>query len=116
MQYNDVASKQGIIQDCSFLLGNSVDLNNYTLADRTRNGNQRYHLVWEMIFESYGGWIFMDGNTSRDGSVPYADQNITSGTNKYYIPTKALTIRGVAVLMPGTVWRDLIPLTQEEYK
>ena len=101
-----------LIADTTFLLGSGIDLNNYKIADRTRNINERQRLVWQIIFESYGGWQFSSGGQSGI----YADQTLTSGTGTYTLPTDALTINWVDILLTGNVWRRLLPMSYEEYK
>lgn len=114
MQFSDTSTKQGLIEDITFLLG--IDTNGYSLADRTRNINERFKVVWQMIFESYGGWQFIDDNTSDTSTgVPYADQTITSGTGLYSLPTGALTVRQVSIVNSGGTREILSPLTPEEF-
>lgn len=116
MQFSDsTASKDGIIQDITWLLG--IDLNGFPLADRTRGVNQRYGMVWHMIFDSYPGWKFMDDNVSdATTGVPYADSNIVSGTGLYTLPTGALTIDGVQMRSTsGGVFIRLAPITPEQF-
>ena len=116
MIFNDPTNKLGLIQDITFNLG-GVDTNQYSLADRTRNINEREKMVWHTIFESYGGWQFMDDNTSDTSTgVPYADQSISSGVGLYGIPSGALTISSIWIkLTSGGNWIKLTPLTHEEF-
>jgi hypothetical protein len=115
MQFSDTSTKQGIVEDISFLLG--LDINAYPLADRTRNANQRMAMVWQMIFESYGGWQFMDDNVSdATTGIPYANQNLTSGTGLYVLPTGSLTINQVSILNSGGNRENLVPITYEEFQ
>jgi hypothetical protein len=117
MQISGHATSQDIISDISFLLGGGIDLNNFKIADRTRCVNERNRMVWQMIFESYGGWKFMDDAVSDASTgVPYADQTITSGTGLYALPTGALVVNGVfAKLTSDGSWTKLTPLTEEEF-
>lgn len=115
MVFSDTSTSQGIIQDITFLLG--VDTTAYSLADRTRNANERFRMVWQMIFEAYGGWKFMDDNVSDVSTgVPYADQTITSGTGLYPLPAAALTINNVEMKSSsGSSFERLIGITHEEF-
>lgn len=116
MQYNDVSGGQGIIQDITFWTG--VDLSAFQIADRTRSVNEWYRTVWTWIFDSYGGWQFIDSNVSDTSTgVPYADQTITSGTGLYALPSAALTVTGVEIqLSSGGPFTRLIPITQEQFQ
>lgn len=112
MVFSDTTTNQGIVQDITFLLG--VDINAYPIQDRTRNINSRYSMVWSMIFESYGGWQFIDDNTSDDTTgVSYTDTNLVSGTGLYALPSSALTVNGVEVLINST-WKRLKATTSEQ--
>lgn len=115
MQYSDTSNLTGIIEDITFLLG--LDTNAFSLKDRTRCVNERYRMVWQMIFESYGGWQFMDDNVSDASTgIPYADSNITSGTGLYTLPSAALTVKGVEIKNTGGNWERLTPITFEEFQ
>lgn len=110
MQFSDTTTSQGLIQDISFLLG--VDLNNYLIADRTRNINERFRMVWMMIFESYGGWKFQDDNAN---ATPYTDVTVVSGTGTGALPTGALTIREAQLKDSNSVYHRLTPISEQEY-
>lgn len=123
MQLNSNADGQDLISDITFLLG-GVDVNRYALKDRVRNINSRQSMVWSSIFESYGGWLFMDDNvagtsgnvTSGSNDGPFADQALVSGTGLYGLPTGALTVMGVEIKYAnGTTWIPISMLTHEEF-
>lgn len=123
MQYQSEANGQDIIADITFLLGANLAAN-FKINDRTRSVNEWQNIVWTWIFESYGGWQFMDdassgvtGNvTSGTNDVPYADQTITSGTPLLALPTGTLTVVGVQMKsVSGGTFSPLQPLTYEEF-
>lgn len=115
MVYSDTSTKLGIIEDITFLLG--LDTNAYTLNDRTRNVNERFKMVWQMIFESYGGWQFIDDNVSDTSTgVPYSEQTLTSGTGLYSLPSAALTVKQVSFINSGGTRQQLIPITYEDFQ
>lgn len=115
MQFSNPSTKNGLIQDITFLTG--VDINAYPLPDRTRNINERYRQIWQVIFESYGGWLFMDSNISDVSTgVPYADQNLTSGTGLYALPSAALTVIKVDIVNSGGTREQLNPMTFAEFQ
>lgn len=115
MVFSDTSGKQGLIQDVTFLLG--LGLTAYTIEDRTRNMNSRFSMLWHTIFESYGGWKYIDDNTSDTSTgVPYADQTINSGTSLYQLPSAALAINGIQVKSSAGVFQTpLSPLTEEQF-
>lgn len=99
--FSDTANNTGLIQDITFWLG--VDTNAYPLKDRTRAINERFKMVWSMIFESSDGWKFMDDNTSDTTTgVPYADSSIVSGTGLYALPSASLAVNGVQIKTSST--------------
>lgn len=115
MQFNGHATKQDIISDITFLTG--VDINAFRLVDRTRSVNERFRQIWYTIFEAYGGWKFMDDNQSDVSTgVPYATQNVTSGTGLYALPSGSLAVNGVEILTSsGGSWNRIQPLTEPEF-
>lgn len=115
MVFSDPSGKSGLIEDCTFLLG--VDLNAYPIAERTRNINERFRMIWSIIFQAYGGWKFVDNNVANTTTgVPYADQNIVSGTGLYSLPSEALTVNGVEMKpAAGSTFQVLQPITEEQF-
>jgi hypothetical protein len=112
MVFSDTSGGQGLIQDITFLLG--TDTNGFTIKDRTRSINSRYSMVLSMIFESYGGWQFIDDNTSDASTgVPYADTSLVSGTGLYTLPASAIAVNGVEILV-NSQWKRLKALTLEQ--
>lgn len=115
MQYNTEANSQDLISDMTFWTG--VGLTDFSLNTRTRSANEWLNTVWTWIFESYGGWLFMDDNVSDSSSgIPSADGNITSGIDKVGLPSAALTVIGVQLkTTSGGTFRTLTPMTYEEF-
>lgn len=112
MQFSDTSNLDGIVQDITFLLGN-IGTTEYSLNDRARNVNERYRQVWEVIFDAYGGWQFMDNNTSDPSTLPFSEINLVSGTATYALPTSALTVQGVEVKDSGDNWSVVNGTTYE---
>lgn len=80
MEFNNTTNESGLIQDISFWTG--VDLNEYTLKERTRQINQWYLTVVSWIFEADGRWQWDDANqTTR----PCATANLVSGQQSYRV-------------------------------
>lgn len=116
MQFNGNADGQDLISDITFLLG-GVDINRYLIKDRTRSINERQRMIWSSIFSAYGGWLFMDDNSSDTSTgLPYADQTITASQGLYQLPTTALTIIGAEIkYQNATTLFKLKGLTHEEF-
>lgn len=115
MQFSDSNTNQGLIEDISFWLG--IDENAFPREDRTRSLNERYRMAWAIIFEAHGNWQFMDDNTSDTTTgVPHADQNLTSGTSLYALPSASLVINAVQIKDSVGNWLDpLTGITQEQF-
>lgn len=115
MQYNSHSDSQDIISDITFLTG--VGTTKYTLKDRTLSVNGALGIAWAIIFDSYGGWKFMDDNQSDASTgLPYADQTITSGTGLYALPTGTLTVDGAEIKVSASApLTRLIAMTPEEF-
>lgn len=117
MQFSDTSTKLGLVEDIDFLVG--TNSSNYSTANKTRNINERFRVVWAMIFEAYGGWLFIDNNISGvtgSGDIPYAEQTITSGTPLYAQPANSLTIDSVSILNSAGGRQKLKPLTPEAFE
>ncbi len=66
-----------------------------------------------MIFVSYGGWQFEDGNQT---DLPAASATITSAQVSYSLPSGSLTVRGIEVKDTGGIWTQLRPITEEQIR
>lgn len=115
MQFSDSSLKQGIVEDIDFLVG--TDSTKFSTANKVRSVNERFRMIWSIIFESYGGWFFMDDNVSDASSgLPYADQTITNNLGLYALPTGALTVQHVEILtVAGGAWQRILPITYEDF-
>lgn len=111
MVFNDTSTKLGLCQDADFGLG--TDTNSYPLADKTRNANERFKMIWSWIFESYGGAIFDDGNQT---DLPQSVGTLTSGQTTYPVPSGTLAIEGVEVKNTSGIWIKLVPITAEQIR
>lgn len=80
------------------------------LKEFTAHVNEIQSRVWHMIFTSYGGWQYDDGNQTN---LPAASDTISANQTSYALPSSALTVRGVEVKDEGGTWRQLTPITEE---
>lgn len=114
--FNSNADQQDIVNHTLFLLGR-ITTSEYPLKDIARNVNAGLSIIWQAIFEAYGGWKFMDdGQSDTSTGVPYADQTITSGTGLYSIPSASLVIDGMIFRTAASQpYQQLKPLTHEEF-
>lgn len=113
LAFSNTTSKLGIIQACESYcnLGDTGISGNATLLKEfTRYINEVNSRVWHMIFMSYGGWQYDDGNQV---DLPAASDTITSGQTSYALPPTALTVRGVEVKDEGGIWTPLVAITEE---
>lgn len=115
MQFNSDSDNQDIVSGITTMTGQ--DTNSFTLKQRAWFVNMVFDMIWQVIFEAYGGWKFMDDNVSdATTGVPYATQDITSGTGLYVLPTGALVVNGVEILLTsGGTFDPLTPLSEEEF-
>lgn len=116
MQFSGSTTKNDLISDITWLLGQ--DENAFKREDRTRCINERYRLIWTMIFQSYGGWKFMDDNISDTTTgLPYTDQTLTSGTALYSLPSESMSINSISVIgQGGSRQLSLKGISYEEYE
>lgn len=97
MQFSDTSTLTGIIQSVEDLtnLGDAAISGNATLLKKfTRHVNTANRKIWSWIFETYGGWQYDDSNQT---DLPQAATNLVAGTNKYPLPSEALTVQRVEV-------------------
>ena len=113
MQFAGDSDDQDLVDDIDGRLG--TNSTTFPIKAKTRYINNRYHLIWTIIFESYGGARFMDDNLSDTSTgVPYSDQTLTSGSGLYGIPSASLTVDGLYTYN-GTSYTKLKPLSVEEF-
>lgn len=112
MQYNSETTNQDLVSLLNDLTGMSDTV--YPLTAKTRDINTALRTIWSWIHEAYGGWQYDDSNST---DFPTATTALVSGQQDYTIPTDALSIRGVEVLLNGsTVWQILSPLTNDQIR
>lgn len=90
MQFSDTTNDTGIIQDITFLTG--VDLNAYSLKDRTRNINQWYQKIITMILSSQDEWDFDD--TANLTGYPTATRPLVASQRDYLFSTALWNLLG----------------------
>ena len=114
MVFNDTTNKQGAIQWCEFYcsLGNGgISGNTLLLQQFTNLINIANSQVWHLIFQLNGGWKYDDSNYS---DLPQATQDLVSGTQKYSLPSTALTVARIEAMDATGVYHKLVPIRLEE--
>lgn len=127
MQFSDSSTKQGLIEDITFLTG--MDTTAYATADRTRNINRWYYNVFAAILEVEGGWEFDDTDKT---DLPVLTTNMVASQQDYELPksvtTNPTTLQGgatsgaimkihrVEVKDANGLWVKLKQLDQREVK
>lgn len=113
MQYNSEANNQDLVSVLNDYTGQ--DNNSYDLNKKTRNMNAANREIWTWIHEAYGGWMYDDANNTLD--FPTATTGLVTNQKDYSLPSSALTVRGVEVMLNGSnVWTRLFPKTEEEIR
>lgn len=116
MQFNDTVNLSGLIQACekNTNLGYGFISGDITLLKEfTNNINITMDKLWHIIFESTGSWEYDDKNSS---DLPQATANLVSGTDKYALPSDALTVKRVEMKNSAGDWFVLDPLVREDIK
>lgn len=116
MQFSDTSTKTGIIQACERYtkLGDAgISGNTLYIKEFTALVNQIGRKVWAIIFESYGGWQYEDGNQT---DLPASVTTLTADQTTYAMPSGSLSVRGIEVKNTGGVWSRLFPITEEEIR
>lgn len=97
MVYNDTTNYSGVLQIAE--TKTDVGLGYFTgdatrLKQITATANQIVHELWNVCFKASGSWKFDDGNYTN---LPQSTTELTSGTNKYALPSEALTVESVQI-------------------
>lgn len=117
MVFSDTTGKLGIIQACErYTNSGDAGISGDTLLIKefTAHANKSLRSVWHDIFMSYGGWQYEDSNQT---DLPASTTNLVNSQNTYALPSTALTVRGIEVLLDdGTTWQQLKPITEEQIR
>jgi hypothetical protein len=117
MQFSlTTTEKSGILQECERYLRLGVagiTGDTARLAQFTNYVNKESRKVWHMIFTSYDGWQYDDGNQT---DLPAAAATLTASQTSYALPTGSLTVKGVEVKDASGNWTQLTPITEEEIR
>lgn len=111
MQFNDVATGQGICQELDFLV--NTDAVKFPLVDKTRIINRWYERTVALIFEADGRWQFEDENYT---TLPIATTNLVSGQQDYTYAVRFLRLTRMEVMDTNGTWRWLEPLDQNDVR
>lgn len=114
MQFNSNATNQDLCSYANRLVGlPASNTDEFSLVDKTLFANEAQRIIWSVIHDSYGGWIFDDKNNT---DFPEATTTLTSGQQDYALPSDTSFVMGVAVKNQSGDWHDLMPLTLEQIK
>jgi hypothetical protein len=108
--------KNGILQACERYtrIGDATISGTAAyLAEFTNYCNETLREVWPLIFKSYGGWQYEDGNQT---DLPASVATLTSGQTSYALPSLALTVKGIEVKDAGGNWLALKPITEDQIR
>lgn len=113
MIYSDTTNLNGIIQQTeryadlgsAFISGNTDRLKEFVTY-----ANEVGDSLWFSIFNTMGGWQWDDSNNT---DLPQATTDLVSGTNRYAIPSDALTINRIEVKDANGSWTKIKPYIKE---
>jgi len=105
MQFNDVSTSQGIVQDAYFEA--TADSSSYPIADVTRNANAALDNVVTLILGADQRWQF-DSTNSTD--LPIGTTDIVSGQQDYSFDEEYLVIKSIELADSSGKWTRLIPI------
>ena len=127
MQFSDSSTKQGIIEDITFLTG--MDTTQYALADRVRNVNRHLMRAVDVILRADADWEFDDTDKT---DLPTYTADLVASQQDYELPkslsSDAYTLQGgatagailkilrVEVKDANGIWSKLEQLDQREVK
>lgn len=109
MIYSNSTTREGIVQECDFLVGS--DDTTYPIAEKTRNANRALDKVISIILSADGRWQFDDTNYT---DLPIGTTNIITGQQDYSFSTDMITVTRVEVKDAQGNWRYLLPFDQRD--
>lgn len=111
MQFNP-GSGQGLVDDIDFLIG--TNSSSYSLANKTRNINNRLDQTVAMIMSADGQWEFDDDNHT---DLPVGTTNLVNGQDNYEIAAADfLDILRVELKQPNGTSLWLQPIEYNELR
>lgn len=124
MDFSDTTNKQGLVEDCDFLVTSNVT--SYPLANKAASANRYLDEAVSIILKTDGKWQW-DDLTNTNESIGLAD--LTADTQEYPLTSAIWSIGGAAdaaltnvLLVLNRVevkdtdgnWRVLMPLDQRD--
>ncbi len=111
MQFNP-GNGQGIVDDIDFLIGTNTS--SYSLANKTRNINNRLDVVVSMIMMADGKWEYDDDNHT---DLPVGTTDLVNGQDNYEIAAADfLDILRVELKQPNGTSLWLLPIDYDELR
>jgi len=113
MMLNDTSTKTGLVQyaERKIKQGDAYISGNATrLLEWKARFNDAGREIWHLIFRVAGNWRYDDDNQT---DLPSATQDLVSGTDKYLLPTTALTVNRLEIKDSGGLWRVLEQIPEE---
>lgn len=105
MQFSDVTTNQGIIQEITFFLGGSVGLSDYSLNERTRNVNRWYDKTIGWIMEASNPRFEFDD--SKYTTLPVFTTSLVSGQAQYAMDASWFDVFRVDIKASDGTWYQL---------
>lgn len=124
MDFSDTSTKQGLVQDCDFLV--TSDSTSYPLTNKAASANRYLDEAVSIILAADGRWQWDDTNNTSDpialGDLVANQQayGITSsiwsvgGGGDAALTTSLLTLNRVELKDPAGNWNLLIPFDQKD--
>jgi len=125
MDFSDTTNKQGLVQDCDFLV--TSDSTSYPLANKAASANRYLDEAISIILKTDGKWQW-DDLTNTNESIGIAD--LTADQQGYQLTSAIwsigggadasltntlLVLQGVEIKDSNGNWRALIPLDQKDF-
>lgn len=109
MIYSNPTTKEGIVQECDFLV--SSNENTYPIEEKTRNANRALDKTISLILSADGRWQFDDTNYT---DLPIATTDLVMSQQDYSFSTDMIMVTRVELKDPQGNWRFLQPFDQKD--
>lgn len=127
MRWSQQTTKDGIVQEITFLTG--LDTNAIATEDRARMANRWYQRAALLAWKNDPDWQFDDGENIAAGQsnnswtydstfagLPRATRDLTDDTRIYGLPTNAFAIERVEVKRANGDWVVVKPIEESKLK
>jgi len=109
IQFNSETNGLDLVTITDDFLG--TNSTSYTLASKARAATEAMKIIWNWIFNAYGGWIFDDYNNT---TFAESTTNLVANQVDYSFPADMAYLKGLAYQNSGGTWNKIKAITYDQ--